>query len=48
MVSPSTKESLLAYLAMSNHAVSAVLLVERDEQQFLVYYVSHLLARAEQ
>ena len=30
IVSPVTEESLLAYLAVSNHAISAVLLVERD------------------
>lgn len=39
---------MLAYLAVSVHAVSAVLLVERDRQQLLVYYVNHILAGIDQ
>ena len=38
----------MAYLAISDHAVSPVLLVERDKQYFLVYYVSCILPRAKQ
>jgi len=32
------------YLAVSEHAVSAVLMVERVREQIPVYYVSHALA----
>jgi len=32
MVSPNVSEPLLLYLAMSDYAVSAVLVVERDQQ----------------
>jgi len=35
-------EPLLAYLTLSNHAVSMVLIVERNQQELLVYYVSHV------
>jgi len=47
MLSPSQDEPLLLYLAVSDHALSAVLLTERAQQQHLVYYVSHVLTRAE-
>jgi len=43
MVSLSQDEPLLLYLAVSDHAVSAVLLVERSRQQLPLYYVSHVL-----
>ena len=48
MVSPTTGESLLAYLAVSDHVVSVVLFVEEDRQQVSVYYVNHVLVGAEQ
>ena len=48
MVSLSHGERLLAYLVVSNHMVSEVLLVERNQQQLLIYYISHVLAKAEQ
>lgn len=35
------------YLAVSDHALSAVLLAERDGCQLLVYFVSHVLKNAE-
>jgi len=41
MVSPNLKEPLLLYLAVSECAVSAVLVVEQNRQQYPVYYVSH-------
>jgi len=47
MVIPTVRELLLAYLAVSDHAVSAVLLVESDGRHSLVYYISHIVARAE-
>jgi len=37
MVSPNLKEPLLLYLAVSEYAVSAVLLVEQNHQQYPVY-----------
>ena len=37
-------ETLLLYLAVSEQAVSAVLVVERAKEQMLVYYVNHSLA----
>jgi len=48
MVSPTVRELLLTYLAISDHAISTALLVERDGQQLPIYYVSHVLAGAEQ
>jgi len=42
MVSPNLKEPLLLYLTMSDCVVSAVLVVERNRQQYPVYYVSHM------
>jgi len=47
MVSPNPKESLLLYLAVSDYAVSAVLVADRGRQQYPVYYVSHMLTRPE-
>jgi len=47
MVSLSSNEPLLLYLAMSDHAVSIVLVVKRNHQQRSVYYVSHVLTGAE-
>jgi len=47
MVSPSPDEPLLLYLAISDHVVSLVLLVERARQQHPVYYVNHVLIGAE-
>ena len=44
MVSPVTREPLLAYLIVADHTVSTTLLVERDTQQVPIYYVSHVLA----
>ena len=38
----------MAYLVVSDHALSTVLLVERDGQLFPVYYVSHVLVEVEQ
>ena len=35
------------YLAVSEHAVSAVLVAERAREQVPVYYISHALAGAE-
>jgi len=43
MVSPNLKEPLLLYLAVSECTVSVGLVVERNRQQYLVYYVSHVL-----
>jgi len=43
MVSPKLKEALLLYRVMSDYAVSAVLVAERDQQQHLVYYLSHVM-----
>jgi len=38
---------LVIYLAISEHAVSAVIILERAKEQIPVYYVSHALAGAE-
>jgi len=40
-------EVLVLYLTASEHAVSAVLVVERAKKQILVYNISHTLAGAE-
>ncbi|GKD89725.1 reverse transcriptase domain-containing protein, partial [Tanacetum coccineum] len=37
------KEELIMYLCLAREAVSAVLLIERDSQQMLVYFVSRAL-----
>jgi len=47
MVSPSLNEPLLLYMLVSDYAVSAVLVVERNRQQHPVYYVGHVLTGAE-
>ena len=47
MVSPSSNEPLSMYLAVSDYPVSAVLVVEKNLQQHPVYYVGHVLTRAE-
>jgi len=39
-------EILVPYLAVSEHAVRVVLVVERAKDQIPVYYVSHVLAWA--
>ena len=44
IASPAEGEVLVLYLAVSEHAVSAVLMVERVREQIPVYYVSHALA----
>ncbi|XP_022897539.1 uncharacterized protein LOC111411217 [Olea europaea var. sylvestris] len=41
------KESLLLYLAVSNEAVSSVIIREEDEHQFSIYYVSKTLLSVE-
>jgi len=46
IASPLLGETLVIYLAISEHAISAVLLVERAKEQVLVYYMSHALAGA--
>ena len=46
MVSVSQGEPLLLYLAVSDHVISAVLLVERVRHQHPVYYLSHVLIEA--
>src|SRR6187397_537040 len=47
LVSPLPKETLFMYLAVSDHALSAVLLAERDGTQLPVYFISHVLRNAE-
>ncbi|XP_022891660.1 uncharacterized protein LOC111406473 [Olea europaea var. sylvestris] len=44
---PKPQESLLLYLAVSNEAVSAVIVREENEHQLSVYYVSKALLSAE-
>jgi len=46
IASPLAGETLVLYLAVSEHAISAVLVVERAKEQVPVYYVSHTLAGA--
>jgi len=43
MVSPIIGILLLVYLAVSDNTISMLLLVERDGQQLLLYYISHVL-----
>ena len=43
LVSPLPKETIYMYLAASNHALSVVPLAERDDNQLLVYFDSHIL-----
>jgi len=47
ITSPTEGEVLVLYLAVSEHAVSAVLLAECAREQIPLYYVSHALAGAE-
>lgn len=47
LVNPMKDETLYLYLAVSEHALSAVLLVEREGAQLPVYFVSHVLQNAE-
>ena len=47
MVSLNLREPLLLYLAVSDYAVSVVLVVERDRHQHPVYYISHVLTGPE-
>lgn len=47
IVSPLVGETLVLYLAISEHAVSAVLMVEKAKEHVPVYYVSHALAGVE-
>jgi len=47
IASPAEGEVLVLYLAVSEHAVSAVLVAERAKEQIPVYYASHALAGAE-
>jgi len=47
IASPIEGEVLVLYLAVSDHAVAAVLVVERAKEQIPVHYVSHTLAGAE-
>ena len=44
---PVAKEDLFLYLAISEHAVSTVLIREEDKMQWLIYYVSKALLDAE-
>jgi len=46
IASPVEGEVLVLYLAVSEHAVSAVLVAKRAKEQIPVYYVSHTLAGA--
>lgn len=47
LVSPVQGETLFIYLAISDHALSAVLLAERDAAQMPVYFISHVFQNAE-
>ncbi|XP_056685866.1 uncharacterized protein [Spinacia oleracea] len=47
LVSPLSGEVLCLYLAISDYALSAVLLTERDGMQLPVYFVSHMLQNAD-
>jgi len=47
IASPLEGEVLVIYLAVLEHAVSAILMVERAKEQIPMYYVSHALAGAE-
>ena len=44
---PKTKEELFLYLAVSEHAVSAVLVCEENKVQWPVYYISKALLDTE-
>jgi len=47
IASPMEGEVLALYLAVSEHAASAVLVFKRAKEQIPVYYVSHTLAGTE-
>ena len=47
IASPLVGETLVLHLAILEHAVSVVLVVERVKEQVPMYYVSHALAGAE-
>jgi len=47
IASPLPREVLLLYLALSKHAISPILVIERSKERILVYYVSHALAGVE-
>ena len=47
IASPAEGEVLALYLAVSEHAVSVVLVTEQAKEQIPVYYVSHALAGVE-
>lgn len=47
LVSPMEGETLYMYLSVSDHALSAVLVAEREGAQLPVYFVSHVLQGAE-
>ena len=52
LVAPERGESLLLYIAISNHVVSAALIVEREEPEHALkvqrpmYFISEVLANA--
>jgi hypothetical protein len=54
LVTPQEKESMLLYIAMTNHVVSSALMIERAEDnkehrmQRLVYYLSEVLSLTKQ
>ena len=41
LISPLLGETLYVYLAVSEYALSAVLVVDREDGQHLVYFVNH-------
>ena len=47
IANPLARETLVLYRAVSEHAVSAVLVMGRVKEQFPVYYLSNALAGAE-
>ena len=47
LVSPLPGETLYLYLAVSEYAISAVLVAERDKNQHPVYFISHAFRGAE-
>ncbi|GJY35687.1 reverse transcriptase domain-containing protein [Tanacetum coccineum] len=47
LTAPMEDEELMVYLSATNEAVSIVLLVERNERQILIHYVSRALQGAE-
>ena len=47
LVSPLPGETLFVYLAISEYALSAVLVAERERNQHPVYFISHAFRGAE-